>query len=502
MGVRAIGWLLLGSMTVGACTVGGDPSGTAAARPDATTTTSSTTTTVPATAAEATPPGSAGAPGLGDELIPTAGNGGYDVDHYDLEFDLTSPSGDLAGETTISADATQPLSSFNLDFQGFVIQELTVNGEQAEYSRSGHELTITPSTALESGESFTAAVSYLGTPEAVADPSAPGELGWLEGEAGSFVVAEPTGAKAVFPSNDHPADKATFTIEVVVPDGVTVAANGSLDEVRPEGDAQRWVFSDDAEMATYLLQVAIGDYRVTETVGPDGLVLRSVTPSRAGPEIDVQSLHLDATAQLRFFARHFGPYPFDNYGLLIADSPPEFALETQTLSILPYLWFTLPEGLAPPISAVAAHELAHQWFGNSVTLDRWNDIWLNEGFATYAEWMWEDESGARPLADNVASAMADARRTRQRDGALTSPAVDDLFSQNQYGGGAVVLEALRRTVGDDTFFTILREWAGRNAGQSASTADFQALASELSGQDLSSFFDAWVRSDTLPQLPG
>jgi aminopeptidase N len=502
MGVRVIGWVAAGALIVSSCAWSGNSSGTASAL-DTTSTTTTTTAPAPSIAPSAGQAAIAqpGTPGLGDELIPGAGNGGYDVSHYTLEFDVTPPSGDLSGTTTIEATATQALSAFNLDLRGFVIGEISVDDSATTFARDGDELTITPAEPIADGAAFTTVVSYQGSPEPVPDPSAPGELGWLEGEAGSFVVAEPTGAKAIFPSNNHPSDKATFDIEVIAPEGMTVAANGTLIDVEPEGDAQRWIFGDDAEMATYLLQVAIGDYRVTETVGPDGVVLRSVTPSRAGGEVDVQDLHLDATAQLRFFAERFGPYPFANYGLLIADSAPEFALETQTLSILPYVWFTLPAGAGPSLSSVTAHEVAHQWFGNSVSLGQWSDMWLNEGFATYAEWMWDDERGAVSLDDSVRSAMTESRRTRQRDGAVTSPAVEDLFSQNQYGGGAVVLEALRRTVGDDQFFQILKEWAARFADKSVTSADFEALAAEISGQDLTAFFDSWLRSSSLPEMP-
>jgi aminopeptidase N len=478
----------LALLTAAACS-GDEPE----ARPSATSTTSTSSTTTTTTLV-----GSPGDAGLGDRLTPLAGNGGYDVDHYRLELDATRPNGELVGTATIDATATQPLSSFNLDLSGFTVDDVTVDATDAPHDRFGTELRVTPGEPIDDGDSFSTVVRYHGVPGPVPDPSAPGQIGWLTGDSGTFVVAEPTGAMGVFPGNDHPSDKATFDIVVTAPSASTVVANGVQTDRVDAGGATTWTFDVPEPMAPYLLQVAIGQYRVVTGATPAGLPLRSAAPAtRTG--IDLDLIHRRMSDQLAWFEPQFGPYPFDVYGVLIADAPPTFALETQTISIFPTSWYLAGDRM--PVESIEAHELAHQWFGNSVSLEQWNDIWLNEGLATYAEWMWNDHKGWVPLAASVQVTMQDAAELRQRYGPVAAPRSGELFSPNQYEGAALVVHALRKTVGDEAFFTILRTWTERYAGESATTADFEALASEISGQDLTAFFAAWLHSDTLPPMP-
>jgi aminopeptidase N len=444
--------------------------------------------------------GQPGEPGVGDPLTPLAGNGGYDVEHYRLEIDATRAGGELVGTTTIEATATQPLSEFHLDLSGFTVDEVTVAGTDAAHDRFGTELRVTPDVAIAQGADFTAVVRYHGVPQPVPDPSAPGEIGWLTAESGTFVVSEPVGAMGVFPNNDHPSDKATYDVVVTAPSTATVVANGTRTDRQEAGGATIWTFEMTQPMATYLLQVAIGAYTVAEADAPTaaapGIPLRSVAPTAAG--IDLATVNQRAAAQIAWFEPFFGDYPFDVYGVLIADAPPSFALETQTLSIFPTAWY---QADIVPVESVEAHELAHQWFGDDVSVAQWDDIWLNEGFATYAEWMWAEHTGFGTVAERAADTVPDARRWRHRYGPVASPRPGELFSQNQYDGAALVLHALRRTIGDDTFFGLLRTWTERYGGGNASTADFEALATEVAGQDLTGFFAGWLHSDTLPPLP-
>jgi len=486
-------------VAVGAPGCANDP--TEIRRVDSTTTTPTTSGDGPARSTTTTgSPAVAGADGVGDPLLPTAGNGGYDVRRYGLDIEVSDDRASIDATTTIDATATQTLSAFNLDLRGFDVTAVTVDGAAATVARSGDELTVTPADPIGADDEFRVVVAYRGTPAPVDDPSAPGTIGWLSATTGSgtYVAAEPTGAKGIFPSNDHPSDKAMFDISVTAAAGETVVANGVLRSEDPLGDGRtRWTFGQSDPMATYLVQIAVGDYDVVESTGPHGLPLRHAIV-RSVPTDDRAVLD-DTSAQIEFFERWFGPFPLDTYGLLVADSTPEFALETQTLTLLPVEWLSFGREAA---SSVMAHELAHQWFGDTVTPERWSDIWLNEGFATYGEWLWDEHAGGESVEQQAGAALTAAPRLREVFGPVAAPAATSLFSPNEYDGAAIVLHALRREIGDDAFFGSLRAWVGDHAGRSATTADFEAVVSRVAGRDLTAFFDTWLRSTTVPPFPG
>jgi aminopeptidase N len=477
--------LVLGALALNACD---DDTATSARR------TQSTLPTAPTTVVPATP----GAADVGDALIPGAGNGGYDVTHYDLAFDATDAGGALVATTTIDARATQALSRFDLDLTGFTVAGVTVDDRAAKFVRIGRELVITPDQDIPNHRRFTTVVRYRGVPKPVSDPTSPGNIGWLRGQSGTYVANEPDGARSVFPSDDHPSDKADFTIHVTAPSDETVVANGVETSAQPVGVNTTHTFETRAPMATYLLQIAIGSYRMRTGTGVDGLLLRSAAP--ASSTIDLAAVNARTSEQIAFFQHLFGPYPFADAGVLIADAPPDYALETQTMPIFPTSWFTPAAGPAGP-GADTAHELSHQWFGDDVTIERWSDIWLNEGFATYAQWLWNDHTGATPMSRSVTRAYAELPTLRRFFGAVTSPRPKDLFSPNEYDGAAVVLAALRTTIGDDAFFRLLRTWVTTYGGRNASTADFVRLAGQVAGRDLTGFLDQWLVSTTVPPFP-
>ena len=196
---------------------------------------------------------------------------------------------------------------------------------------------------------------------------------------------------------------------------------------------------------------------------------------------------------VELLAEVFGPYPFEVYGVLVVDEELGFALETQTLTIIG----SDIASLRREADIVLLHELSHQWFGNSVSLAGWNDIWLNEGFATYAEWIYSERIGGQSAAEL-------ARRAGQIGGELNlppgDPGSDELFPTSVYLRGGMTLQALREDVGDDAFFEILRTWAEEHAGATGSTEQFIALAEQVSGHDLAALFDEWLYSNTLPSL--
>jgi aminopeptidase N len=429
-------------------------------------------------------PGSAG---LGDPFFPNAGNGGYDVSHYGLTLDYTPSSNRLAGTAVITATATQNLSRFNLDLRGFSISALTVNGAPAAHTRSGeHELVTTPpSPGLRAGQRFTVAIDYAGTPAVVTDPDESIE-GWVPTSDGAFVVGEPQGSPAWYPVNDNPRDKATYDFSVTVPAGLTVMANGVLLSNATANGKTTWVWRESDPMAPYLSTATLGRFDL-DISSVDGL------PSYVAvdPTLPKGQVLSKLPAIVQFYTSIYGSYPFNAVGSIVDDAKVVgYSLETQTKPV----YDRMPDELT------VAHELSHMWFGDSVTLTEWPDIWLHEGFATWSEWIWSEYTGnktAQKFFDNLYNTPAqDTIFWTPPPGDPGSPAF--LFNGTIYYRGAMTLQALRQKVGDFAFFSIMRGWATENRYGNVTTPQFIALAEQVSQQQLDDFFDVWLYR---PQKP-
>ena len=347
---------------------------------------------VPATAAadvrrgEPTP----GAPGIGDPYYPLDGNGGYDVAHYGLDLRYDPATDVLSGTATVQATATHDLSAFDLDLVGLEVREVTVDGEPASYSRAGQELTVTPERPLSEGGDFEVAVTYDGVPQTIQDEL--GGSGFFHTDDGAVVAGQPHGAATWFPANDHPLDAASLDVSVAVPEGLEGVSNGELADTWTHDGWTTWEWRAREPMATYLVTLAVGEFdlreyeadgiRFWDAVDP-ALATLDLDPSTEGPLVGelVDAALARQPEVLGFLADTFGPYPFDTSGGIVDNTPDlGFALETQTRPVYSPVFFTDPV-LA---DTVVVHELAHQWYGDSVRLAAWRDIWLNEGFATYA----------------------------------------------------------------------------------------------------------------------
>jgi aminopeptidase N len=440
-----------------------------------------------------------GAPGLGDSLYPHLGNSGYDVQHYTLDLTVQEvETSELEGVTIIEARATQPLSSFNLDFIGFEVTEITVNGQPAEFERSQQELTITPSASLMEQESFTVEVRYQGTPGEVNSIAIPVQTGWITFDGGSFVLSEPDGAATFFPVNDHPLDKASYTFRVTVPEPFEVAANGVLTETIDNAETTTFVFEARDPMASYLATVNIDEFDVETSQSANGVPIRNYYPTDL-PE-EMRRPFESQGEMIEYFSEIFGPYPFEVYGAAVIDAEFGVALETQTLSIfgLRMVDPNHPKGT----QQVIAHELAHQWFGDSVSLADWRDIWLNESFATYSQGLWMEHTEGREELDRwIRELYGFVRENHASMPPPGEPPADSLFNPSVYYWGALGLHALRLEVGEEAFFQILKTYYERYRGDNVTTADFISVAEEVSGKDLTSFFDSWLYSEELAPIP-
>lgn len=323
----------------------------------------------------------------GDSYYPTLGNGGYDVGHYDLAVMYDPPSGQLRGVATVTATATADLSSLTLDLVGMTVRDAAVDGQDAAAARSPDKLTVTPTEGLPAGEEFTLTVRYQGTPGPVDSPQL-GSNGFHRTDEGAFAIGQPRSASTWFPVNEHPRDKATYTIEVTVPEGVAALSNGVLDGRTTDTGRTTWRWVAPTPMASYLTALAIGDYRVESGTRSGGAPMVTAVHADLPESVDDQVARTGEIADV--LAQWFGAYPAEAYGgIVLADDRVGFALETQGRPTYGPGFFRGGRDA----SGVVVHEVAHQWFGNSVSVDEWRHIWLNEGFATYAEWLWEEHTG-------------------------------------------------------------------------------------------------------------
>jgi len=440
-----------------------------------------------------------GAPGLGDSLYPGFGNGGYDVQHYLLDLSVSDVSaGALIGITTIEAEATADLSSFNLDFIGFTIEGITVDEQPAEFRRNGQELTITPARPLQAGEDFRVKVTYSGAPKQIKSVAMPVPAGWVTFDGGSFVLSEPDGAANYYPVNDHPLDKASYTFRITVPKPFEVAANGVLAETIDHGATTTFVWEAHDPMASYLSTVDISQFEVETEPGPNGIPLRNTYA--VGLDREIRKPFARQAEMLALYSRIFGPYPFEAYGSVVMNTKVGSAMETQTLSLFGVDTINLKD--IPQSELVVAHEAAHQWLGDSVSLADWRDIWLNESFATYAEGLWIEHTEGREALDGwVKDTYKHVVDSREKLVPPGKPLANDLFNDGVYSWGALGLHALRLEVSDNVFFDILRTYTDRFKGRNVRTSDFIAVAEEVSGQNLHAFFDSWLYSEKIAPIP-
>jgi aminopeptidase N len=464
-----------------------------------------------AAAARPHPAPTPGSPGLGDRLFPLAGNGGYDVRHYslNLRYKTADPAQSIDGDVTIIARATQSLSRLDLDWGGGSIGQVAVSHKAARWSREGDELVVTPYKPIKRGHRFTVEVShFVATPKAP-DPNDAASIAFFITPNGSATAPQPEGGRYIYPSNDHPRDKASFSFRINVPAGTYAVANGVNAGRRTRHGRTVYKYVQRQPMATELTQIAVGDWDETWRAPVDGIPIRDVTAPSLSPTVVP---YLDNEREhLRWMQARVGRYPFDIYGSLVVDQTLGFALETQTLSLYDRFWFLeLPQSIWDP---VMVHELSHQWFGDDVAPYEWSDVWLNEGHATWYQNEYAEEKGYLVDYYGVATneelmrlvySLGDAWREAYGPVALPKGG-DDLFaifSPNVYEGGQLVLYALRQKIGDAAFRTLERTWVRRYSGTSASTAEFIALANEVSGQDLTEFLRAWLYGTTTPPMPG
>ncbi len=422
-----------------------------------------------------------------DPYLPGHGDPSYAVHAYDLDLDYTIGTNQLRGRALLSLTALEDLERIRLDLHHLRVDKVTVDGRPVKYRHSNGQLILTQT--LSAGIEAAVEVRYRGKPALVRDRA--GHAGWEELEDGVIVAAQPGGAPSWFPCNDRPDDKATYRIRLTTSSDYFVVANGNRVEQRRQASSTTWVYEIDDPISTYLVCVNIGRY--VEIPQDARLPLAGVVPAER--RADFEDAFGDQPAMLAFFTDRFGPYPFASYRAVVTADDLEIPLEAGSLSTFGANFLTRDW----ENQRLIAHEMSHQWFGNSVTARTWRDIWLHEGFACYSEWLWSEEAGLRTAADWAAHHHRRLSELPQ-DLVLGDPGVDDMFDDRVYKRGALTLHALRLRLGDGAFFELLRSWAAEHAYGSVTTADCVSAASAAAGTDLRSFFDAWVDAAALPAL--
>ncbi|MEO7069248.1 MAG: M1 family metallopeptidase, partial [Nostocoides sp.] len=422
-----------------------------------------------------------------DPYVPRHGDASYAVAHHDLRLAYNPGTNRLDAQAVLDLLTLTDTARLRLDLHRLHAGKVTVVGARlAKYTQNDTHLSLSFAAELPAGTMLTVTIPYAGKPTPVRARIL-GEAGWEELADGVIVASQPHGAPSWFPCNDRADNKGTFAVELTVPSAYDVAFSGDLLSVTRTGGNRVWSFAQPSPMAPYLATVQIGHYvrrrlpqlgteQPIEVVGPADLPV-----AEFGASFGLQP------AMMAYFEEAFGPYPFGSYTTVVTDDPLEIPLESQALSTFGRN-FCRPEWDAVRL---VAHELAHQWFGNAVTVAKWRDIWLHEGFACYAEWLWSEQSGAQAAGEWAA--LHHDRLTRlPQDLLLADPTAANMFDDRVYKRGALTLHALRCAVGEESFFQILRTWVTDNAGGSVSTEGFVLHAERVAGRTLGSLFRPWL----------
>ena len=435
---------------------------------------------------------SVGATTAGDSYLPGSGNGGYGVELYELDMRYRLATNRLEGTATIHARSTQVLERFSLDLSRLRASKVRVDAQRgSRFTQTTHKLTIVPPRPIAAGTAFTVVVEYAGAP--APRSSRWGSVGWEELDDGVIVAAQPSGAPTWFPCNDRVSDKAAYDIRVSTDQAYTVVGTGILTEHRVAAGQGHWRFVQRQPTATYLATVQIGRYA---TASPQWDGVQGVIAYPKAIETQVVSDFAPLGEMMALFQDRFGEYPFDSYTVVVTPDVLEIPLEAQGMAI-----FGSNHADGHRVAErLVAHELAHQWFGNSVGLAAWKHIWLNEGFACYAEWIWSEHSGGMS-AEGLAQQFRRQLSGQALDIIVGDPGPDLMFDDRVYKRGALTLHALRQTIGDGTFFDLLRAWTAEHRYGTVTTDAFRAMAAATTTKPLDRLFDAWLFATELPRLP-
>ncbi len=431
------------------------------------------------------------------------GDASIDVTYYGLDLRLTTAPNNLRGAATITLKSTvASLTTFFLDLstttsatEGLRVDSVKVGAQKVTFQHALNKLTITPTQPVANGQALTLTVYYQGVPS-YEQQSFKFDKHQNTADPVIWSLSEPYGASNWFPCRDTPADKAdSSSVRITAPAQFISVSNGKLISTTTNTDGTKTYFwKNSYPIAQYLISIAVSNYAQLETPFSYGNQTLPITHYIYPEDLASVQASLNTTpAIMQLFTNRFGPYPFlrEKYGH--AQFEYRGGQEHQTISSM-YISALTPY--------VIAHELAHQWFGDKITCRDWQNIWLNEGFASYGEAVYAELVGGQTgYKAYVTNFMNGARLARGSIYVQDISSVDNIFNSNRsYAKGAVVLHMLRGVVGDSTFYKTLRTYAATPtlAYGTAVTEDFQAVAQQVSGRDLNYFFKQWIYGEGFP----
>lgn len=432
-------------------------------------------------------------PAVIDPYLPGTGNFGYRVSRYELDLEYKVAINRLSASASITAITLAALRTFTLDLADTLrVTKVAVNGRRpARFSCAHDKLRIELSSALPAGAALVVEVRYGGTPEPI--ETLWGDVGFEELTNGALVAGQPNGASSWFPCDDHPSAKASYRIQISTDSPYRAIANGALVSRRARAGHTVWTYEQAEPTSTYLITLQIGMYDLHK-LAKSPVPIQAALPARLRRNFDDSFGR--QPQMMKLFEKLFGPYPLaSGYTVVVTDDDLEIPVEAQGISIF---GANHCDGTRRA-ERLIAHELAHQWFGNSVTVRRWRDIWLHEGFACYAEWLWSENSGGRS-ADEWAHHYHERLTDLPQDLLLADPGPKDMFDDRVYKRGALTLHVLRTRIGDEKFFALLRDWTARHRHSTAFTDDFTGLAGHYADESLRPLWDAWLYAEDLPEL--
>ncbi len=425
-----------------------------------------------------------------DRVYPEVGDPGVDALHYGLTLHWDPGTETLDAVEKLRFRATTDADDFRLDFAPpLTPSKVTVDGEDADYDHDGKDLVVGHS--VDANSEHTLVVRYSGKPEPVPAPVKRRDFsstGWtVTKDGGVWTMQEPYGAYSWYAVNDQPSDKALYDVTISAPSPMVGVSNGALVSRRDRGGDTVTHWRLDEPASSYLTTVAIGDFTMTRDRSSSGVPITYWTPADR-PQL-VGRLR-KAPAELDWLEDRLGPYPFDTLGFLVVDS--RSGMETQTMITLgDTRYATSPE--------VLVHEMAHHWYGDEVTPVDWRDVWMNEGMATYLQGVWQSEDEDRPLEERMDYWATFDRQLRQDAGPPAFYQKDSFGAGNVYYIPAVMWDELRKKLGDDTFWKLVREWPASHEDGNADYEEITSWWSQKSGEDLQGFFNAWLLGPDTPE---
>ncbi len=425
-----------------------------------------------------------------DSVYPDIGEPDVDALHYDLDLTWDPAGRTLTGAETLTFRSTGDGDQVQLDLEPQLeVSAVQVDGADAEFDHTDKNLVISGDFAAD--QQYVLAVAYSGEPEPVDAPTTRSDFsttGFTVTDDGSaWTMQEPYGAYSWYAVNDQPSDKAFYDFTLTVPSPMRGVANGVLTGVeRADGNTVS-TFHLDSTTSSYLVTVAFGNYRKLDAPSVNGVPITYWFP-KGTPKKFVRSLKYTPTA-LEWVESKLGDYPWSSLGMLLVDS--NSGMETQTLITLGDTDYTTQKD-------TLVHEIVHQWYGDRVTPDDWRDLWMNEGMAMYLQFVWQSETSGVPIETILRQAAAYERQSRAVNG---PPAAYDpkTFGEIQvYYGPALMWDQIRRRVGDETFWAMVKAWPESDADGTVSRDEYLPWIEDQTGADLQDLFDGWLLAKESP----